>query len=42
VAEQGSAIADRGPIFALLGANAISQVGNMMVAVAIARTSRLA
>jgi hypothetical protein len=35
VAEQGSAIVDRGPIFALLGANGVSQVGNMMVAVAM-------
>jgi predicted MFS family arabinose efflux permease len=36
VAEQGPAIADRPPIFALLGANAVSQVGNMMIMVAIA------
>jgi hypothetical protein len=35
VAEQGPAIADRTPIFALLGANAVSQVGNMMIMVAI-------
>ena len=35
MAEQGPAIADRTPIFALLGANAVSQVGNMMIMVAI-------
>ena len=35
MSEQGPAIADRVPIFALLGANAISQVGNMMSAVAV-------
>jgi len=34
VTEQEPAIADRAPIFALFGANAISQVGNMMTAVA--------
>jgi MFS family permease len=33
--EQGPAVADRTPIFALLGANAISQVGNMMTTVAV-------
>jgi hypothetical protein len=37
VTEQGPAIADRTPIFALFGANAISQVGNMMTAVAVRR-----
>jgi len=35
VAEQGPAIAYRTPIFALLGANAVSQVGNMTIMVAI-------
>jgi hypothetical protein len=35
VAEQGPAITDRTPIFALLGAEAVSQVGNMMIMVAI-------
>ena len=35
--EQGPAIADRTPIFALFGANAVSQVGNLMTAVAIER-----
>ncbi|MDQ3864654.1 MAG: MFS transporter [Actinomycetota bacterium] len=35
MSEQESAGADRVPIFALLGANAISQVGNMMTAVAV-------
>ncbi len=34
VTEQGPAIADRPPIFALLGANAVSQVGNMMIVTA--------
>ena len=33
--EQGSAVADRTPIFALFGANAVSQVGNMMIMVAV-------
>jgi hypothetical protein len=33
VAERQPAIADRGPIFALLGANAVSQVGNNITAV---------
>ena len=33
--EQGSIIADRAPIFALFGANAVSQVGNMMIMVAV-------
>ena len=32
--EQGPAIADRTPIFALLSAEAVSQVGNMMTVVA--------
>jgi predicted MFS family arabinose efflux permease len=35
VTEQGPAIADRAPIFALFGANAVSQVGNMMIMVAV-------
>lgn len=35
VAEQGPAIADRVPIFSLLGANAVSQLGDLMVAVAM-------
>ncbi len=35
MAEQGPAVADRTPIFAVLGANAVSQVGDMMVAVAM-------
>ena len=35
MSEQGPAIADRTPIFSLLGANGVSQVGNMMLAVAI-------
>jgi predicted MFS family arabinose efflux permease len=35
VAEQGPAIADRIPIFALLGANGISQVGNTVLIVAV-------
>jgi hypothetical protein len=35
VAEQGPAIADRTPIFALLGANAVSQVGNTVLTVAV-------
>ncbi len=34
MAEQGPAIADRTPIFALLAAEAVSQVGNMMTVVA--------
>jgi predicted MFS family arabinose efflux permease len=35
VTEQGPIIADRTPIFALFGANAVSQVGNMMIMVAV-------
>ena len=35
VTEQEPAIADRAPIFALFGANAVSQVGNMMTSVAV-------
>jgi hypothetical protein len=35
VAEQGPAVANRTPIFAVLGANAVSQVGDMMAAVAM-------
>jgi hypothetical protein len=35
VAEQEPAIADRTPIFALLGANGISQVGNTVLIVAV-------
>jgi predicted MFS family arabinose efflux permease len=35
VTEQEPAIADRTPIFALLGANAVSQVGNMMIMLAV-------
>ncbi len=35
MSEQGPAIADRTPIFSLLGANGVSQVGNMMLTVAI-------
>ncbi len=35
MAEQGSAIADRAPIFALLGANSVSQVGNTVLTVAV-------
>ena len=35
MAEQGPAVADRTPIFAVLGANAVSQVGDMMAAVAM-------
>ncbi len=34
MAEHGPAIVDRTPIFALLGAEAVSQVGNMMTVVA--------
>ena len=35
MAEQGPAIADRTPIYALLGANAVSQVGNMITVLAV-------
>jgi hypothetical protein len=35
VTEQGPAIAHRTPIFALLGANGVSQVGNTVFIVAI-------
>ncbi len=35
MAEQGPAIADRAPIFALLGANGVSQVGNTVLIVAV-------
>ena len=35
MAEQGPAIADRTPIYALLGANGISQVGNTVLIVAV-------
>jgi predicted MFS family arabinose efflux permease len=35
VAEQGPAIADRTPIFSLLGANGVSQVGNTVLLVAV-------
>jgi MFS family permease len=35
VAVQGLAIADHAPIFVLFGANAVSQVGNMMIMVAV-------
>jgi hypothetical protein len=34
VTEQRHAVVDRAPIFVLFGANAISQVGNMMIMVA--------
>ena len=33
--EQGPATVDRTPIYALFGANAVSQVGNMMIMVAV-------
>jgi MFS family permease len=35
VAEQGPAIADRTPIFSLLGANGVSQVGNTVLPVVL-------
>lgn len=35
MSEQGPAIADRTPLFALLGANGVSQVGNTVLLVAL-------
>jgi hypothetical protein len=35
VVEQGRAVADRRPILALLGANAVSQIGNVMAIMAV-------